>query len=531
MTKPPERTRNRLYLLHRWIGLVLGCLGTLVFFSGTVAVFHEPLDSWACRRAHPPVHAVEGFDLGHAYEAALEGAPASLRHRVDLSQEPGEPLHVLAFDAEGAAGVSVELSPATLGVLQRREGSQQELLRPIPRRSLARFVLDLHVFLLLPSTLGLLATGLLGLGLLLLLTTGLLVHRPTWRTLSHPPRRSKRRRFLGDLHTLVGSWSLPFTLVLAITGTFFSLSAIALRPTVAAVAYGGDHGALVHDLVGTPEIPESEGTAPLGPLLRDALARADGAELLRVRLERWEQPGARAVVTLRHRHPLGDSRRTFVYDGQTGALVADKPRLGSRPSLGGRLLELVDALHFGTLLGVVTEILWFLLGLVTCGLASTGILVFVARQRDEHGPTARVMRALAVASSAGLPATFALCVAAWAGACALGLREPAVPMTGALLVGLSASTLVGLRYPLERALALVFHVGGVGLLVMPSMAAMANGLPLYAAWTRGLGSRVVAVDVTLVGLGVGLLLAARAAARALLQGRTLDVTSPWRRGS
>lgn len=514
MAKTPERTRNRLYLLHRWIGLVIGVLGTIVIFSGTVAVFHQELDSWADRRPDfSPVHALGDFDLERAYRVAMQGAPDAYRHRVDLEQELGGPLRVVAFDPKQPVGRSTTLDPSTLRILQRRDGPRAEILALAPRRTLARFVLDLHIFLLMPATLGLFATGLVGLGLLVLLLTGLLVHRPSWRTLSRPPRRTKRRRFLGDLHTLVGSWSLPFTLVIAVTGAFFSLSGIVLRPAIAVVAYGGDHGALVRDLVGSPEVRESEGVASLRPLLRDALVRAEGAELRRVRLERWEQPGAKATITLVHRELLGEARRIFVYDGQTGELVGEKPSLGARPSLGGWLLDLVDALHFGTLLGPVTRVLWFLLGLGTCGLAATGILIFAARQRDEHGPLARAMRALAIASSAGMPLTLALCVAAWASWCVMGRPDPAGAMTGALLLGLATSAVIGLRYPLERALAITLGGGGLGLLAMPMLAALANELPIHAAWTQGLGLRVAIVDLVLVVLGVSLLLVARSLGR------------------
>ena len=162
MSSAPESPRLKLYLLHRWTGLLIAALTVPVIFSGTVATFHEEIDAWATRgEHHASLGEVPGFDLDAAYAAAVAGVPERQRHMVNIWQDPGHPLQFFFFERvpnQGDRGVAAAIDPATLDVLRRRAGGRLDATAPSPASALARFFVDLHVFLLLPLTPGLIVT-------------------------------------------------------------------------------------------------------------------------------------------------------------------------------------------------------------------------------------------------------------------------------------------------------------------------------------------------------------------------------------
>ncbi|MEO0606112.1 MAG: PepSY-associated TM helix domain-containing protein, partial [Myxococcota bacterium] len=226
--------RKKHYLLHRWVGLVVALIGLLVFFSGAVATFHQEIDGWATRgHRYPHFQDVEDFSLDEAMALAARDVPEARLEQVDIRQTEGRPLFLFLHehdDSEGSireVGVATRIDPTDRSVVSRIEGDRAAVFVDDPIHSLSRFFIDLHIFLLMPRTLGLTVVGLTGFALLVLICTGTLVHRPTWSTLGRVPR-SMGRKGMGELHTLVGLWTLPYTAILAMTGTFFAFAGTVL---------------------------------------------------------------------------------------------------------------------------------------------------------------------------------------------------------------------------------------------------------------------------------------------------------------
>lgn len=504
-----ERPRRRLYLLHRWIGLLFAFLGMLVFFSGAVATFHHELDEWASRgdRFVAPQD-VEGFDFDEAYRIAAARVDPKYLHQVEVRARQGPPLmfffheHIKnGMDVE-ELGVAVDLDPATLEVVGEREGDPMEAFRPRPSGALSRFFIDLHIFLLLPETLGLIATGIAGFALLILIGTGTLVHRPTAEKLARAPRTRHKRLFIGDVHTLVGSWSLPFTVIVALTGTFFSFAGVVLVPVVAMVAFDGDQEALIRAVIGSLPVAESEETAMLQPIVADALERTDGARLMRLGLDRWGEADANATVGLVEPSPWGDTNINLVYDGHTGAFIQQKPQLGTQPSLSNTLLMLVADLHFGTLVGILTKLLWGLLGFATCALAATGLLIYVARRRDQEDAASRLVRSMTVALSGGLPLATGAAFIAWVGANAGGAPDPRDAMTWTFIVALLLCACIGAVTRVRPALAATWGASGLTLFAAVAVAPLATGVGLRQAWADPAARHTLIVDASLIACGL-----------------------------
>ncbi len=165
--------------------------------------------------------------------------------------------------------------------------------------------------------------------------TGILVHRHLLAdlfTLRLGRDALLKRR---DLHVVAGSWNLPFALILAFTGSFFSFASSVGLPAIAMVTFGGDQAALIDTLYSTAR-PENKASAPLAnieAMLAD-VRRRNNAEPNYVSISHYGR--ADATVSINTVLP-GDELvySTFVYDGTTGALISEQPPLG-KISVDGR---------------------------------------------------------------------------------------------------------------------------------------------------------------------------------------------------
>lgn len=530
-----QGSRKKYYLLHRWAGLCLALVGILVFFSGAVATFHDELEQWA-HRGHwvAAAQTIEGFNLDEAYRVASQGVPEPYRAQVDVQQRPGLPLTFFFHEHKQTAGgieevgEAVYLNPKGLQVLERRRGAREQALAPTPTESLGQFFLDLHIFLLMPQTLGLIATGITGFNLLLLITTGFIVHRPNASKLARKPRDRRTRLWLGDVHTLVGSWTLPYTVVLALTGAFFSFAGPVLIPVVAMVAFDGDQEALIRTVIGSVEVSDSRQVARLQPMLEDALERSGGGTLVGAGLDQWASPKASATLTLSRHSTWGEETVTYAYDGHTAAFIQDKPRVGTKPSFGGALLDLAGKLHFGTLLGTTTKVLWSVLGLLTMLIAATGLAIYVARSTSAlETRGVRFVAGMTGALAGGLPLAATVSVHVWAAACAANHPRPMPWMTATFVAVLVGAGVLTTRVGLRRALRITLAAAGAAALALPLVAPVATGAgPLTALQSPDVSSTAW-VDAVLWLVGLCLLWGARSIGHAGSSGpETLGQTEP-----
>ncbi|MEM1416258.1 MAG: PepSY-associated TM helix domain-containing protein, partial [Myxococcota bacterium] len=480
---PRGGRRKAYYLFHRTLGTVTAFLGAVVFFTGAVAVFGHELGHWASRDVEAaPLEALGPGVLDRSLATALatlEGEPAETgRSALVYAEKPD----VLTFSfvvpgEETRDFVDVRIPEGTL-VAQQRETFGERSDRD-PRAMLESFFVRLHVSLLVEGKLGLLLTGLIAIALLLLLGSGLYVHWPRRKQLVQAPRRGVRQR-LGDVHTLVGAWTLPFSFVLSVTGAFFSFAGAVLLPVMIVVAFGGDRARMEEVLRG--EVPSSEtaAVASLDAIVQDAKVRAGAAELGRLRLEGWDTPNAHVVTEFFDLDYSLTSVR-YAYGGHDGEFLGERPFIGARPSLGGTLISWVAGLHFGNLYGLATKLAWMVFGLLACLLAATGLGLWAVRNAKKAPREAAVARAFA-GGTAGLPFATGLTIVAWA-----FVQDGPTwnAMAVAFFLALAAATLAAGRLPMRAALRGVFAAGAMALAAAPFAGAMVTGGQAFAMAGEG----------------------------------------------
>jgi uncharacterized iron-regulated membrane protein len=505
-----ERTKD-LLAIHGWSGVFLGLLLYVVILTGSVAVFGDEISEWSAPLSHT------------TYKLPEQGVDAALRK---AASEVDPEFHEDAFffsDATGrirlflhkddkrdgkpqARGVEFDLDPRTLAVLDRREGWADDIQDHNVPKALADFFIELHVSLHLPDPWGLLLTGILGLAMLVAAVTGFVVHRHLIRELFTLRRKKDVLLTRRDAHVVAGTWNLPFSFILAFTGSYFSFASAFAIPAVAMVAFGGDQEKLIETIVGAPAV-ENKTPTPFGnvdAVLADARKRS-GSELGFISIKHYGRADAQVTVFT---HPA-EGRMvggTYLYDGATAQLIQQKPTLGVVPSLGNDLFVLMAPLHFGNFAGLWSKIAWFALGFAGAYVTITGMLLWTTRRAGQPG-----WSKLARAShwvGYGLPLALAAVPLARFISPLLELDVRSAQNWTFIGTAVLASVAAWRVHDLNALRRLLLGATGFALLLIPLLRWLCGGPGWEMAFNEGL-TAVIAFDVTLLLAGILCLMSAR----------------------
>jgi uncharacterized iron-regulated membrane protein len=346
---------------HAWLGLVAGGLMYLICLSGTFAVFYQELERWE----QPEVEEFRHYD------------PAIVQRAVTtaLGRVPAAPPHLyVSLPTAAIPRVSVSTEEAHQAWFVGSDGALGE---PVAH-DWTHLLLNLHMYLHLPSTIGIVVVSAFGAILFGLIVSGFLAH----------PRIIKdafRLRLGGslhleqvDLHNRLSVWGAPFHVVIALTGAYFGLA------TVLFILFGAAfHGGNTEEAVAAiyAQEPKVQGDARVPDV-------------------------ARALREVRNVAPAGTSPSFLtVHDARTpkqyvevevvqpGRLIwaeyyrfdANGAYLGrsdySDGPIGRQVIYSSYRIHFGNFGGMPVKILYALLGLSLTVISVTGINIWLARRK------------------------------------------------------------------------------------------------------------------------------------------------------
>lgn len=488
--------------VHGWSGILLGLLLYAVVLTGTAAVFADEIGAWSA--GHVTTQSAFEKPIDAAMRRLSAITPARYHEGVNLFEIGDHRLGVFfhrdEVDAKGAPierGIYYQLDGE--GRISRTvHGTGEEIFGPRNDDALSHFLVDTHVRLHVPNPWGLLLTGILGLALLVAAISGLLIHRHLFKDIFTLRVRANPVLVNRDRHSVAGTWSLPFSFILAFTGSFFSFFGTIGVPVVAMAAFSGDVQALSDAVFGNPGKPDPRPVAigNLDRITADAIRRTGSAPTF-VAIENFGR--ADAKVTSYHNPKDSDVEPvTLLYDGADATFVRAKPAVGVRPSIGGTLTGIMGPLHFGNFAGLVSKGIWFGMGFAMCYVTFTGMKLWIVRRNDGARSFDWLQRMLTVVGF-GLP--FALMVSTAAFLIAMPLASAVYWTTASFLIASGLAILTGIfARSNDRLAAIVKGATSVVMLALPV-------LRLFVAGGPGWGEAIAVGQPVIAALDIAFLIA------------------------
>ncbi len=364
-----QRTLNRLFVLHSWAGIVTGLLMFIVCFSGAVVVFKHEIDLWA----NPSLAQLPRS----AEPAPLDVVLAQLQARY-----PGATVETLALpDAVNPsyfAFVRERGAPASLRTKVALRSDTGAVVGPVDSQ-LGQYLRMLHVFLFFgPRWI----VGFLGVAMLVLVGTGIVIHRKILAELFTQRWGRSFRVVMSDLHKSAGIWGLGFHILIAATGAWMGLAPLFEQGYKYVTTTAGSTAAAPLQPArreGADAAAPAVSMRSLDALYASARQAVPGLEARYVSLRRWDTSAAEASFTGNLHGHLASTARVDIR-AATGALKkVHDPRTQGFWSLVDGLME---PLHFGDFGGLALKWLYFILGMTPAFLSISGTLIWLdARQQ------------------------------------------------------------------------------------------------------------------------------------------------------
>ncbi len=357
--------RKSSLVLHRYLGILAGLVVCIVGITGSLLVFESELD----RVLHPYSIVPQAALLSHQtlIARAQQAAPDLKPHRITMPESIDRPYTVMMADADDNY-TDVMLDPYTGKVLDTKPWKQ----------TLGGWLIDLHVHLF-AGDLGEQIVGISGIALLLLGITGLCLWTG-WRKLKvgFKIRWQARWQILNyDLHNVGGIVSVVLLSLVAFTG--------------AAMVYYTPVEAGLRWLLPSDPAPEVTSQVVAGklPLTADEILDIARQKFPTARLYKFF-PAKTPTATFRvwlHLRGESDFTKDVNLDFVGGASPLENRYTGTLLKVeDARTAKIVDrilaaqyTLHVGHYGGIVTKIIYALVGIAPLGLFVTGATIWWSR--------------------------------------------------------------------------------------------------------------------------------------------------------
>lgn len=357
----PRRRKARplSFWLHNFFGLNLSLFMAFVCLTGTIATVAHEIEWLYKPDVRATVFKPGSEDWAGMWAAAQAAYPDAVLTGIGSYDRSHSTYFAKSVSARDSAGedFTIYVDPGTGEVTGHEYG-----------RSLQDAMRALHYYLFIPRDVGFYLVSSLGFVLLASLVTGLIVYKKFWRGFFTRPRLQRNlRTAMGDLHRLLGLWSLWFVAIISITSIYYFFEWSGL-----------DWESETPQVAAAQQPVETVSSETIGRWVEAARAEKPGLLITAVYLPYSETDPA--IVQGHWKAALVRERADAVFiDPAEGAVVGQ--RTAHKMGLGERIVHTVDPLHFGTFGGLATRLIWAVFGLLLTGMALSGAYIYAARTK------------------------------------------------------------------------------------------------------------------------------------------------------
>jgi uncharacterized iron-regulated membrane protein len=364
----PFKFKKLTRVLHRWLGLTLGLIISIIGLTGTLYVFQPELTAWFYSDLYGAGLDNSGADYYNT-AAIIAKAEKEMGKKVEMIQFPERELktYMLRFKGDKSWHFFHPVTGAYLGSMDERRGAFDIILKA-------------HRFLLMGDTgkyVNAVSTIFFA---LFIITSGVYMWYPKKKNLSKGFRIRKGEKINHDLHKVMGIvFTIPL-LISAITGLYFTFPEFYRN---AAGLMTGKEAEAKRDKQGL--VSNISGDNPLDIYAAIKIMDANFTSYKKRRLTMPKNNKGTIYLSYMDEYgiPSGSRKRPYMYiDQYTGAPVEiyDPQTANITDSI---LNNWFAAFHFGEAGGITHRIILFLMGLMPATLYVTGIVIWLKARKKK----------------------------------------------------------------------------------------------------------------------------------------------------
>ncbi|AQQ66781.1 hypothetical protein Mag101_03345 [Microbulbifer agarilyticus] len=352
-----------LFKVHSWMALAAFIPLLVICITGSILVFKHEIDSVLL------ADKVRVESAGRE-RLSLDALEDAMRRNFSDYEPVGWVLFQDSNRADLVYTIQHGTDEWTYALLDQYTG---EPLRPpmALTHHLTDWLLELHFTFLLGDW-GMLVTSLFSILLCLLGISGFILYRKFWKNFFTLRWNARMIVYFSDLHKMTGIIGAPILLILGFTGAWWNIAHFAHE--VAEHADGHEHHHMVDRLY-------SEELSLQG-LLDNTGERIQNFEATYISLP-WE-PGANITFwgDVPTANPLTSQYASNItYNAQSGEHMLSYDIRDA--TIGATIVDTYRRLHFGDFAGLVSKVVWCVVGLSPLLLSITGIYIWYQR-RDKR---------------------------------------------------------------------------------------------------------------------------------------------------
>ena len=345
--------------VHAYLGLMVGALMYLVCLSGSLAVYYEEFERWE-QPAAEEYQQIDIEQIDATFNQLLANRPDVVTPHMYLT---------LPTNANPRVAISTEEQ----GWHVNQDGS----LGPSTAHPWTDLLTDLHLYLHLPESWGMILVSTLGVLLLALVISGIMAHRTLFKDAFKLRLFGNKQLEQTDLHNRLSVWGAPFYVIIAVTGAFFGLAMFVLY-LYASIYNQGDIQGLSKQVYGSePELNQAVGKIELAMAFRQMPELAPNTKPLFAIVHDTGTPGQFIEIYAQYPNRLIYSDN-FVFDASGQFLSRDGFSDGE---VGKQVVYSMYRLHFGHFGGWWTKVLYLVLGLALTVVSVSGVNLWLAKRK------------------------------------------------------------------------------------------------------------------------------------------------------
>ncbi len=381
-----NRNYNIFFNTHTISGIVISVVLYVIFFAGSFSFFKEDIAAWERGKS---------TTVNNKIQLNFDQALKVLDSSYELH---GRKISFFNPQNEHSTAISLEASKETLASKKGKE-SQYLILNNSTYKTttyeesynLGEFIYRLHFLAQIPYPYGYYLAGFIALFFLFAIVTGVLLH---WKKIISNfyvfRPKEKLKIWWTDAHTSLGILGLPFQFVYAVTGAFFMIKLVIVAPSVQFL-YQGDQNKLYKELGYYSddypfEYKTLTKTFSINEIVTTTKKNWDDFNITRVEIQNYGDTNMQVIVKGETQY---DKKFTgigeVVFNVSTGKSVIKKNPLDKTSYLDG-VKNILYRIHFGDYGGYGLKIISFVLGILSCVVIISGVMIWLVARDKKNMP-------------------------------------------------------------------------------------------------------------------------------------------------